>query len=105
MKSRKFLQIGTLLGVLALTAACSDDDNNTPLSPTSTPESNVMVIHASPNAPGVDIILNDAATPAVEDLVFPTNTGYVPLSSGTINVKVNAANSTTTVINENLTLA
>ena len=94
--------------MLALTAmvvvGCSDDDDNNPMSnnePVQT--SNVLITHASPDAPGVDILV-DSDIPAVQDLTFPANTGYVPLPSGTRNVRVNVANTTTTVINANLDL-
>ena len=45
---------------------CSDDDENNPVAnPAPTPQlSNVLVVHASPDAPGVDILVDNAA-PAV----------------------------------------
>ena len=65
-------------GLAALTlSACSDDEDN-PM--TSNPTSSVMIVHASPNAPAVDVLVDD--TPALSGLAFPTNTGYVNLPSG-----------------------
>jgi len=94
---------GLLLVALSamLAVGCSDDDDN-PMTSTPPSPSNVMIVHASPDAPEVDVLINDGT--AVEDLGFTANTGYVPLTPGEYNVKVNAANTTTTVINENLAL-
>jgi len=63
-------------------------------------DANVMAIHASPDAPAVDLLLDDAVVG--QDLEFPNNTGYLPILSGTRNVKVNVADSTTTVIDADL---
>ncbi len=98
IKKTHILTLVAGLAALMLTA-CSDDEEN-PMA--SNPTSSVMIVHASPNAPAVDILVDNS--PALSGLTFPANTGYVNLPSGQRNVKVNAANSTTTVINENLTL-
>ncbi len=63
-------------------------------------ESYVKVIHASPDAPGVDLLVNDQV--AGTGLAFPNNTGYLNLASGTKNIKVNVAGTSTTVINADL---
>lgn len=59
---------------------------------------NVMVVHASPDAPGVDLLV-DGTKKNSAALNFPNNTGYLELEAGTRNLKVNVAGSTTTVIN------
>ncbi|MFN0147285.1 MAG: DUF4397 domain-containing protein [Dehalococcoidia bacterium] len=46
----------------------------------------VRVMHASPDAPAVDIFVDGQK--AVTALAFPNNTGYVSLPAGTRNVKV-----------------
>lgn len=46
----------------------------------------VRVMHASPDAPAVDIFVD--GTKAVTALAFPNNTGYVSLPAGSHNVKV-----------------
>ncbi len=58
--------------------------------------SNVKVVHASPDAPAVDLLVNDAI--AGSGLSFPNNTGYLNITSGTKNIKVNVAGTSTTVI-------
>ena len=52
----KFLTL--LFAASALNAACSDDDNTGPEG-----EARVRVVHASPDSPDVDVLLNDAEVP------------------------------------------
>lgn len=82
-------------------AACSDDENTT--SPTPAAKANVLVVHASPDAPGVDLLVDNIV--AGTNLTFPNNTGYLPVNAGTRNVKVNVTGTSTTVIQANLNLA
>jgi len=100
LKTRATLLTAALTGAFFV-VACSDNDNN-PVAGVSE-ASQVMIVHASPNAPGVDISVDDAA-PAVVNLEFPANTGYLPLPSGTRNVKVNVTSTDNTVILADLTL-
>jgi hypothetical protein len=77
------------------------DDEETPVSPTpETSNSLVKVIHASPDAPGVDLLVDNAV--AGTNLTFPNNTGYLTVPSGTRNVKVNVTGTMTTVIEANV---
>ncbi|HSG98686.1 MAG TPA: DUF4397 domain-containing protein [candidate division Zixibacteria bacterium] len=96
---------GLLVATLALaTTACSDEDNAI-VNPS--PEtSRVLIVHASPNTPGVDVFVDDGAA-AVTNLQFPDNTGYVQLESGARNVKANVtgAGLAGAPINATLTLA
>ncbi|MBD3225049.1 MAG: DUF4397 domain-containing protein [Caldithrix sp.] len=57
---------------------------------------NAMVVHASPDAPAVDLRVDDMV--AGSGLEFPNNTSYLPVTGGTRNIKVNAAGTSTTVI-------
>ena len=60
---------------------------------------NVRVVHASADAPAVDVVANDDfAAPAVPALAFPQVTGYLELVPGDINVKVVPAGATTPVV-------
>ena len=105
MKSKSLIfGLGALTISALLVSGCSDDDDNNIMSSAMSPDqSTVMIIHASPDAPGVDILVDNAK--AVTNLGFPQNTGYVNLSSGTRNVKVNATGTSTTVINGDFDLA
>lgn len=89
------------LAVIAMSlvvASCSDDDS--PIAPVS--KASVLVVHASPNAPAVDLLV-DGQT-AGSGLAFPNNTGYLEVNAGMRNVKVNVAGTSTTVINADLDL-
>jgi hypothetical protein len=65
--------------------------------------SNAMVIHASPDAPGVDLLVDDAV--AGTNLEFPNNTGYLAVTAGMRNIKVNVTGTATTVIEADLDFA
>ena len=78
--------------------SCSEDDDNSTNNNTAT--ANVKVVHASPNAPGVDLLVDDAVVGT--NLTFPNNTGYLSVPAGTRNVKVNVTNTSTTVIEADL---
>jgi len=76
-------------------SSCDKDDDKT--------YANVLVTHASPDAPGVDLLIdNDKQNSAA--LTYPNNTGYLDVESGTRNIKINVAGTSTTVINADLTL-
>jgi hypothetical protein len=62
--------------------------------------SKAMVIHASPDAPGVDLLVDDAV--AGTNLTFPNNTGYLAVIAGTRNIKVNVTGTSSTVIEADL---
>ena len=58
----------------------------------------LRVVHASADAPNVDITANDAETPAVENLAFPDVTGYLTLPAATYNFKVTPAGASEPVV-------
>ena len=77
------------------------DDEETPVTPSPTPSNSlVKVVHASPDAPGVDLLVDNAV--AGTNLTFPNNTGYLTVPSGTRNVKVNVTGTMSTVIEANV---
>lgn len=88
-----------LLAATTLTAACSDDDNNT--GPES--QARVRVVHASPDAPNVDVLLDDAQV--LSEVPYLASSTYLETSAGDHNLKVNAAGTSTTAIDADLTLA
>ena len=88
-----------LLAATALTAACDDDDDNT--GPEG--EARIRAVHASPDAPEVDVLLDDAEV--LSDVPYLAASGYLETSAGDHNLKVNAAGTTTTVIDADATLA
>jgi len=91
----KFLTL--LFAASALNAACSDDDNTGPEG-----EARVRVVHASPDAPDVDVLLNDAEV--LGDVPYLTASDYLGVPAGDQNLKVNVAGTATTVIDADLSL-
>jgi hypothetical protein len=67
----------------------------------------VRVIHASPDAPAVDVIANnDCAHPLLTNVPFPAFSSYLSVPPATYSIKVTAAgNCGAIVIDANLTLA
>jgi len=64
----------------------------------------VNVIHASPDAPGVDLLVDNLKVNTAA-LNFPDATGYLKVFAGTRNIKVNATGTNNSVINANLTFS
>lgn len=62
----------------------------------------VRVLHASPDAPAVDVLVDN--TEVLGDVAYPTASGYLSVPSGARNLKVNAANTASTVIDATPTL-
>ena len=89
-----------VFGITVFTG-CSDDEVMTPAPTPSTAK--VLVTHASPDAPGVDLLVDNVI--AATNLTFPNSTTYSTLSSGTRNVKVNVTGTSTTALQANLNLA
>lgn len=85
-----------LFAGLAMVSSCSKDEETKTYS-------NVLVTHASPDAPGVDLLV-DGSKQNSAALSFPSNTGYLKVESGSRNVKVNVSGTSTTVINADLAL-
>ena len=97
MKYRKFISVFAIF-TLFLVVGCSDEDNS--IAPAPMTKAMVKVVHASPDAPGVDLFVDDNI--AGTNLTYPNNPGYLEVDSGTRNVKVNVTNSDQTVIEANL---
>lgn len=91
------------LPLLLLTAisfafvGCKEDETPTP------DTAKVLVVHASPNAPGVDLLVDNTKVNSAA-LTFPNNTGYLSVNAGARNFKVNVAGTSTTAINATPTL-
>jgi Domain of unknown function (DUF4397) len=96
---RSKLLLLSALGMVATVSLTGCKDN--PMTPR--PKARVMTVHASPDAPAVDLLVDNVV--AAQDLTYPNNTGYLSVKAGTRNVKVNVANTTTTVIDANLPLS
>ena len=82
-------------GLLTLSSCEKDKDDDV------VDMAKVLVTHASPNAPGVDLLIDDTKVNSAA-LSFPQSTAYLDVKAGTRNVKVNVAGTTTTVISANI---
>lgn len=94
MKRKSFFIItaAMLLFSSVMLVSCKKEKND---------EASVLVTHASPNAPGVDLLVDNSKVNS-SPLTFPNNTGYLKVNAGTRNIKVNAAGTSTTVINADI---
>ena len=93
MNRKSSLLTTVLLALVFVVAAC--DDNNDATGPTPPIANAVMIraIHASPDAPAVDVYANDGTTPLVQDLAYGEATAYLDIPEGTYNIQLRAAGS------------
>lgn len=98
-KSIKLLLLAVLPAVFL--ASCDDDDDLNLLED----NAQVMVVHASPDAPAVDLYVDDAKVNTTA-LNYPNNTGYLEVDNGNRNFKVTPAGAaiSSAVINANVNL-
>lgn len=97
-KSFLALTSATLFISLVMLSSCKKDEEVTKS------YAKVLVTHASPNAPGVDLLVDNSKQNTAA-LSFPSNTGYLQVEAGTRNIKVNVSGTSTTVINADLPLS
>ena len=86
-------KITALLAMLALTfilAGCSDDDDN-PMAPEMGKGASLRVVHASPNAPSVDVYAEGVAAPLLTDVSYTETSMYLDLAAGTYNIQLRGA--------------
>jgi len=96
MKKKVFAFIPVaIIAAVVLISSCTKEEEKT--------YAKVLVTHASPDAPGVDLLVDNSKQNSAA-LTFPNNTGYLQLESGTRNIKVNVTGTSTTVINADLAL-
>ncbi len=98
MSTLKMIALGTLALIAAGAVTGCSDGNSNPVAPAV--QARVMAVHASPNAPGVDLLVDGVV--AGSGLSFPNNTAYLNVAGGTRNVKVNVTGTSTTVIDANV---
>ena len=95
----------TTTGAAPISLIVQDGQGSFELLDVNTP-ADVRVVHASPDAPNVDVIANDDfANPLVSDLAFPDFTGFLSVPAASYNIKVvDAPTQTVTVIDVDLAL-
>jgi hypothetical protein len=84
-----FRTLALVLGLAALAAGCSDDDDNG----TNPTEQTALVraVHASPDAPAVDIYVEGSSTPIATNVAYGAATGYVTVPAGTYSIQLRPA--------------
>lgn len=98
MKRMFFNVLSVVCASTLMLVSCSkSSDSNSPAT------SKVMVIHASPDAPGVDLYI-DSVKQNTSAVNYLDNTAYLNVNSGLRNFKIKVAGTSTTVINANVNL-
>jgi hypothetical protein len=98
---KRIVVVAVMLAAGVAASGCDEETKSSPLAPSL--QANVMAVHASPDAPAVDLLVDNAV--AGTGLAFPNSTPYLPVAAGVRNVKVNVAGTANSVINENVTVA
>jgi hypothetical protein len=98
MSMSKWMGSAVVVAALVLGACDDDDDNGT----APVDQARVRVVHASPDAPAVDVRVDDAV--ALSNVPFFTASAYLPVAAGARRLRVNAAGTATTVIDATPTL-
>lgn len=94
MKNKfSLLALVLLASSLLVFSSCKDDDE--------VATGQVLVTHASPDAPAVDLLIDDQKENSAP-LPYPANTGYITVDAGNRNFKINVAGTSTNVINADL---
>jgi hypothetical protein len=96
MKRMLFQSLGIMVMMGVLTSCSKEDDVMAPAT------ARVMVVHASPNAPAVDVRVNNAV--ALSNVAYPANSNYSSIGAGSTNIKVSPTGSTNYVIDATVDL-
>jgi hypothetical protein len=97
---KNLLLFAAFLGLVSTFTACVKEDD--PVVTTPTPTAKILVTHASPDAPGVDLLVDNVVKNSAA-LNYPSSTTYITLNAGMRNIKVNASGTSTSVINADVT--
>ena len=81
-----------LLATIAL-GACNDDDTTAPVS-----TAQVRVVHASPDAPNVDVLVDGAAV--LTNVAYKASSTYLDVPAGSRNLRMRATGTSTVVIDQ-----
>jgi hypothetical protein len=96
MKTSVWKFLGLVLFTILL-VSCNKDDNDDNMA-----QARIMVVHASPNAPAVDVRVNNQV--ALTNVAYPSNSAYTAVNAGSTNVKVSPTGTMTYVIDANVTV-
>jgi hypothetical protein len=89
MKSKlRFIPVLLLLALTGFVIGCEDE---TTTAPDMGAGAKIRVIHASPDAPSVDVYAEGVATPLITGLAYGGTSAYLDLDAGTYNIQLRAA--------------
>jgi hypothetical protein len=107
IRVRSGFSAAAVIGCLALAAGCAEDDTNSDATggsssvggasgkggsggagATPATSARVRVLHLSPDAPFVDVFVNQGTDPVIENLEFPKGTAYLEVPTGTYTFDV-----------------
>ena len=87
----RLLGRGLLAATVLTLAACGGDNDSTVITPPTPPSiAQLQVIHASADAPDVDVLVNGAVPAGLAGVPFAAASPYLELDAGTIDAAVNA---------------
>jgi len=91
MRKRPFTLVAALLGLALTATACDDEDEG--MGPDPMPEATVSlrVVHASPDAPAVDVYAEGLEEPLFSDVAYGDVTDYLMVPEGTYNIQLRGA--------------
>jgi hypothetical protein len=95
----RVLRVILALLCVAMIAGCGGGGG----SDTNTLTAQLRVLHASPDAPNVDVYVDSAKV--LSNIPYPTLSSYLTVAAGTHHIQVNVAGTSTTVIDVSPTLA
>ena len=96
---KSFRWIAAVIGSLAIAfgiAACGGDSSSPVFN------ASLRVMHASPDAPNVDVLVDNKVV--LSNVPYPVASSYLTVTAATHEIKVNAAGTSTTVIDVSPTL-
>ncbi|HEX6106561.1 MAG TPA: DUF4397 domain-containing protein [Gemmatimonadales bacterium] len=94
----KLKMLTLLLTTAALVSACSDDDGTGPEQ-----SGRVRVVHLSPDAPNVDVLVDGLIV--ASDVPYLLASDYLELEAGAHAIEIRPTGSSTTVLEQNVTVA
>ncbi len=87
---KRLMTLTAVLGLSIGLAACSDDDDDNGTNPPQD-TAQLRAVHASPDAPAVDIYVEGDNTPVATNVAYGDVTAYVTVPAGTYNVQLRPA--------------
>lgn len=90
MKRKPFTLLAALLGLTLVASACDDDEGTGPELPIEGTVA-LRVVHASPDAPAVDVYAEGLDQPLLTNVAYGDVTDYLSVPEGTYNIQLRGA--------------